>query len=225
MKLEFDSLLRFWPDLLNGILLTIELSVLSTILGFILGTLCAIGSTSRNKFCRTLISIYVEVIRNTPLLVQIFIVYFGLATYGLKISPNVAAVIALVINIGAYTSEIVRAGIEATHKGQIEAAVCLGLNKWQILRKIILLQGIEKVYPALSSQFILLMLATSITSQIAAEELTAVANRVQSETYRSFEVFIVAGICYLLLAMLMRAILWGIGLMFFKRKRQIGAVL
>lgn len=225
MRLDFASLWRYWPDLMAGIWLTIQLSVLSTVLGFVLGTLCAIGSTSRCVWCRRIVGIYVEVIRNTPLLVQIFIVYFGLATLGLKIGPLVAAVLALVINIGAYTSEIVRAGIEVTPKGQLEAAESLGLTNWQVLRKIVLLPAIEKVYPALSSQFILLMLATSVTSQIAAEELTAVANRVQSDTFRSFEVYIVAAGCYLLLSLLMRAGFWAIGQAVFTRKRRLGTTL
>ncbi len=225
MRLDFGSLWRYWPDLLGGIWLTVELSVLSTVLGFTLGTLCAIGSTSRSVWCRRIVGIYVELIRNTPLLVQIFIVYFGLATLGLKIGPLVAAVLALVINIGAYTSEIVRAGIDVTPKGQLEAAESLGLTTWQVLRKIVLLPAIEKVYPALSSQFILLMLATSVTSQIATEELTAVANRVQSDTFRSFEVYFVAAGCYLLLSVLMRASLWAIGQAVFTRKRRLGTTL
>jgi polar amino acid transport system permease protein len=225
MKLDFSGVWPYWPDLLAGIWLTIELSFFSTMLGFAFGTLCAIGSASRSAVVRGAVGIYVEVIRNTPLLVQIFIVYFGLATLGLRIDALVAAIIALVINIGAYTSEIVRAGLEAIQKGQIEAAECLGLSRWQVLLKIVLPPAIEKVYPALTSQFVLLMLATSITSQISTEELTAVANRIQSDTFRSFEVFIVAAVCYLVLSLLMRVGFWALGQIMFTRRRRLGTTL
>src|SRR4051794_31973754 len=107
MTLDFSSIWPYWPELLAGIWLTVELSFLSTLLGFALGTCCAIGSGSRKPWIRRAVGIYVEVIRNTPLLVQIFIVYFGVATLGLRIDAMVAAIIALVINIGAYSSEII----------------------------------------------------------------------------------------------------------------------
>ena len=145
-----------------------------------------------------------ETIRNTPLLVQIFIVYFGLSSLGLKVPAYVAAIAALVINIGAYTTEIMRAGIDSIHKGQLEAAECLALSRLQVYWHVVLRPAMERVYPALTSQFVLLMLASSITSQISAEELTAIANRVQSDTYRSFETYIVVAVFYLMLSLLMR---------------------
>ena len=115
---------------------------------------------------------------------------------GLTISAFVAAVTALVINIGAYTTEIVRAGIESVQPGQIEAARALGLRPIHVVLLVVMLPALERVYPALVSQFVLLMLASSITSQISAEELTAIVNRVQSDTFRSFEVYVVAGVLY-----------------------------
>ena len=225
MSLDFTSIWPHWRDLMAGVWLTIELSFASTLLGFLLGTLCAIGSGSRHGWLRSLIGAYVETIRNTPLLVQIFIVYFGLATLGLRIDAMVAAIVALVINIGAYTSEIVRAGLEAIHKGQIEAAESLGLSPWKVMLGIVLPPAIEKVYPALTSQFVLLMLATSVTSQISTEELTAVANRIQSETYRSFEIYIVAAIAYMVLSLLMRVGFWALGQIVFPRRRRLGTSL
>jgi altronate dehydratase/ABC-type amino acid transport system permease subunit len=138
------------------------------------------------------------------LLVQIFLVYFGLASIGLKVPAFIAAVLALVINVGAYTTEIMRAGIESIHKGQIEAAECLALSRAQIYWHVILRPAMERVYPALTSQFVLLMLATSITSQISAEELTAIANRVQSDTFRSFETYAWWRCSTSLLSLLMR---------------------
>jgi polar amino acid transport system permease protein len=134
-------------------------------------------------------------------------------------------VIALVVNMGAYTTEIMRAGIESIQRTQLEAADCLGLTRLQAILHVVLLPAMERVYPALSSQFVLLMLASSITSQISAEELTAVANNVQSDTYRSFEVYIIVAAVYLALSVLYRSAFWTIGLVLFERKRRLGTAL
>ena len=127
--------------------------------------------------------------------------------------------------MGAYTTEIMRAGIQSIHRTQFEAADCLGLTRLQTILHIVLLPAIERVYPALSSQFVLLMLASSITSQISAEELTAVANNVQSETYRSFEVYIIVAAIYLALSLLYRLAFKAIGLFIFARRRRLGTAL
>ncbi|MBS7544973.1 amino acid ABC transporter permease [Ancylobacter oerskovii] len=224
-QFDFSSLWAYWPEFLQGAWLTLQLSAVSTVLGFVLGTLCAIGRADGPPWVKFLVASYVEVIRNTPLLVQVFIVYFGIATLGIKVSANAAAVIALVVNVGAYTCEIVRAGLESVHKSQLEAADCLGLSKPQIYWHVIIRPAIERVYPALTSQYVLLMLASSITSQISAEELTAVANRIQSDTFRSFETYIVVGIIYLALSFVVRIGLWLFGLAVFVRKRKLGTAL
>lgn len=222
---DFSFLGQYWPMLMEGALMTAELSVFATILGFLLGTLCAVGSTSRSAWLRALVAVYVEVIRNTPLLVQLFVVFFGLASIGLKFSVTASAVIGLTINIGAYSSEIIRAGIESIHKGQAEAADCLGLARWQVVLKVILPPAIEKVYPALASQYVLLMLGTSIASQISAEELTGIASRIQSDTFRSFEVFLVVAVIYLALSFVMRGLFWAVGQLVFPRLRRLGTSL
>ena len=224
-QFDFSALLPYWPQFALGVWLTIQLSVASTIAGFVLGTLCAIGRTGSSPLVRKIVGGYVEIIRNTPLLVQIFLIYFGIATLGIRIPANISAIIALVINIGAYVSEIIRAGIESIPKSQIEAAECLGLSSAQIYRHVILQPAVERVYPALTSQFVLLMLASSITSQISAEELTAAANRIQSDTFRSFETYVVIGVLYIALSYLMRLALSGVGLLVFKRRRKLGTVL
>ncbi len=215
-------MLANWPRLLDGAWLTVELSVISITLGFVLGTLCAIGRNSSIKPLSWLVGAYVEVIRNTPLLVQVFLVFFGLASIGMRLGADVAAVIALVLNIGAYTTEIMRAGINSIHPGQIEAAQCLGMSRLHVYWHVVLLPAVERVYPSLTSQFILLMLASSITSQISTEELTATANIIQSETFRSFEVYLVVAVAYLVLSFLFRLIFWGIGKLIFVRKRKLG---
>jgi polar amino acid transport system permease protein len=222
---DFSSVLARWPLFMHGAWLTIKLALLATVLGFTIGTLCAIGRGSPNRFIAKACGVYVEIIRNTPLLVQIFLVYFGLASVGLKVPAFVAAVLAMVINIGAYTTEIMRAGIDSIHKGQIEAAECLALSRAQIYWHVILRPAMERVYPALTSQFVLLMLATSITSQISAEELTAIANRVQSDTFRSFETYAVVAVFYLLLSLLMRGAFWAAGQALFTRRRKLGTPL
>jgi polar amino acid transport system permease protein len=224
-KFDFSFLADRWPAFLEGAWLTIQLTVVSIALGFVLGTLCAVLRVYGGGLVRRLIGAYVEMIRNTPLLVQIFLVYFGLASLGLKLSAELSAIIALVINVGAYTTEIMRAGIEATGKTQLEAADCLGLSRVQTIVHIVLLPAMERVYPALSSQFVLLMLASSVTSQISAEELTAVANVIQSDTYRSFEVYLVVAVVYLALSFLYRFGFWLISRLLFVRRRKLGTAI
>lgn len=218
---DFSFLLDTWPAFLRGAWQTILLAGASIAIGFVVALVCAIIRSGKNKLASGLVGAYVEVIRNTPLLVQIFIVYFGLPSLGLRLSAETAAVIALVINTGAYGSEIIRAGIESIAKGQIEAAECLGLNKLQIYWHIVLIPAVERVYPALSSQFVLLMLSSSITSQISAQELTAEANMIQSETFRSFEVYLIVAAVYLALSVLFRVVLWAIGEVAFVRRRKL----
>ncbi|AMJ62512.1 amino acid ABC transporter permease [Bosea sp. PAMC 26642] len=222
---DFSFLRDYWPMLVEGMLLTVQLALMATVSGFLLGTACAVASTSRSRILRGLVGLYVEIIRNTPLLVQLFVVFFGLSSLGLKLSATTSAVIGLTINIGAYSSEIIRAGIESIHRGQIEAGDCLALSRWQVLAAIVLPTAIEKVYPALASQYVLLMLGTSIASQISAEELTAAASRVQSDTFRPFEVFLVIAGLYLGLSFLMRGLFWAVGQFAFARRRRLGTPL
>ena len=224
-KFDFSFLAERWPAFLEGAWLTIQLTVVAIVLGFVVGTLCAVLRVYGGGLVRRLVGGYVEIIRNTPLLVQIFIVYFGLASVGLKLSAELSAIIALVINVGAYTTEIMRAGIESIGKTQLEAADCLGLTRLQTIFHIVLLPAMERVFPALSSQFVLLMLASSVTSQISAEELTATANLIQSETYRSFEVYVVVAVVYLALSFLYRFAFWLIGQLLFVRRRKLRTAL
>jgi polar amino acid transport system permease protein len=224
-KFDFAFMADRWPDFVAGAWLTIQLTVLSIALGFALGTVCALARVYGGPVVRRLVGAYVEAIRNTPLLIQIFIVYFGLSSLGLKLSADVSAVIALTVNMGAYSTEIMRAGIQSIQRTQLEAADCLGLTRLQAILHVVLLPAMERVYPALSSQFVLLMLASSITSQISVEELTATASLVQSDTYRSFEVYLVVAVVYLALSALYRFGFWLIGLGLFERKRRLGTSL
>lgn len=222
---EFADVLATWPRLLRGLLYTAELSVASIVLGFVLGTLSAIVRHQKMPVLNGVVTGYVEVIRNTPFLVQAFLVFFGLSTLGLRLSAEFCAVLALTLNAGAYTCEIMRAGLDSIHRGQVEAAEAMGMSRGGIYWHILLLPATERVYPALTSQFVLVMLSSSITSQISAEELTGVANIVQSETFRSFEVYLIVGGIYLLLSFAFRLAFWVISQIIFPRKRRLGTSL
>lgn len=222
---DFGAVLAYWPLFLWGAWQTLKLSAISTILGCILGTICAVGRADGAVWLRWLIACYIEAIRNTPLLVQVFLIYFGFASLGFKVSADTAAVVALVVNVGAYTCEIVRAGLQSIHRSQIEAAACLGLSRVQTYWHVIVRPAVERVYPALTSQYVLLMLASSITSQISTEELTSIADRIQSDTFRSFETYIITGFIYIILTFIVRGAFYAAGQAMFPRRRKLGTVI
>jgi polar amino acid transport system permease protein len=168
--------------------------------------LCAWGKTAGPRPLRWLINAYIELIRNTPFLVQLFFFYFALPALGVRWSAHTAALAAMVVNLGAYATEIIRAGIESIPKGQIEAGLALNLNAVDIFRFVILKPALRAIYPALTSQFILLMLASSVVSAISADDLTSVAANLQSQTFRSFEIYIVVAVIYLVLSLLFSAL-------------------
>lgn len=180
----------------QGVFLTLQLAFASIALGLFLGVLGALGRTSENRFLNGAAIVYVEFIRNTPFLIQLFFFFFGLPSIGVKLSPWQAAVFALAINFGAYSTEIVRAGIEGINKGQIEAGMALGLSKFKIFRRIVLIPALANIYPALVSQIVIAILFTSVVSQISAEELTFVGNYLQSRTFRSFEIYLTIALIY-----------------------------
>ena len=222
---DFAAVLEQWPLLAQGAWVTVKLSFCATVLGFILGTLCALARNSRLGWLRALAGGYVELIRNTPLLIQAYFLIFGLSSAGLTMPLMAGAVLAVVFNIGAYTCEIVRAGIESIPKDQLEAGECLALSRLQVFWHVVLRPAVERVYPSLTSQFVLLMLASSIMSAVGAEELLGVANRIQSDTYRNFEVFIVLWGVYLALSWLMRLGFWLLAQVVFPRRRKLGTPL
>src|SRR5258706_14817708 len=157
-------------------------------IGLAVATVCAYAKAAGPSPLRWTIAAYVELIRNTPFLVQIFIVYFSLPALGVSVEANQAALAAMVVNFGAYGTEILRAGIESIPQGQIEAAKALGLSRLQTFAHVVLYPAVKTVFPALSSQFILLMLASSVVSTISAVELTAVTHYLQYTTLRPFQV-------------------------------------
>jgi len=196
----FDVIWLNWDILAYGAWLTIRISFISIVLGLLLGIVLAGLQTTRRKLFTVPIAVYIETVRNTPFLVQLFFIYFGLPSIGLALTSEQAALSTMVINLGAYATEIVRAGIESIHKQQIEAGLSLGLSKIQVFRHVILMPALKKVYPSLTAQFVLIMLGSSVLSVISAGELTFQANYLQSRTFRSFEIYLVVTLIYLVLS-------------------------
>ncbi len=207
MTFDFSGTLARWDAFATGAVMTLGLSVGAMLLGLLVGILAAAMRSSSMAPLRLVAGTYVEIIRNTPFLVQLYIVYFGLPSVGLRLTPVTASVISMTIYVGAYLTETLRAGIEGVPKEQTEAAKALGLSPLRCFRLVVLPQGLASVYPALVSQFILLLLASSIASSVSTEELTGAANDIQGQTFRSFEAFIVVAVVYLALTSVLRVVL------------------
>ncbi len=224
-EFDFGSVIEYWPELAKGAWRTVLLSGFAIIFGFIAGATLAVARVHGKRTMSALATSYVELIRNTPLVVQAFWLFFGLAALGLHVPAFEAAIFTLVVNVSAYTAEIIRAGMESIPKGQFEAADCLALSRAQVLFHVELPQAVERVYPALISQFVLMMLASSIMSQISVEELTGAAYGIQSITFRGFEIYIVVAVVYLALSVLMRLAMEMAAQMAFTRRRRLGTPL
>ncbi len=175
-----------------GKLGTFGLAFAGMALALAIGILGVIARTSNRRIVRAPVIAFVEVVRNTPFLVQIFYIYFALPLKGIRFSPTTTAIIALGINGGAYAIEIIRGGVESISKGQVEAGYALGLHRADVFRLIVLKPALRAIYPSLTSQFIMLTLTTSVCTSIAAYELTSAAQRIESDTFRSFEVYFTA---------------------------------
>jgi polar amino acid transport system permease protein len=205
-QFQFQDVFAAWPLLLQGTWITIRLSLAATVLGLGVAILGAWAKTSGPQPLRWLVNAYIELIRNTPFLVQLFFFFFGLPALGLRWSAQAAALAAMVVNLAAYATEILRAGIESIPRGQVEAGLALNLKRHQVFRHIILKPALKAIYPALTSQFILLMLSSAVVSAISADDLTSVAANLQSQTFRSFEIYIVVAAIYLALALAFSAL-------------------
>jgi polar amino acid transport system permease protein len=211
ISLDFPAVLAEWPLLLKGAAATLALTAVSATLGMGLGIACAWARTYGGALLKLVVGSYVELIRNTPFIVQLFFLFFGLPSVGVKLSPEFASVLAMVINLGAYAAEIVRAGITATPRGQIEAAQSLALSPAQVFTRVVLPPALKRVWPAMVSQVIIVMLGSAVCGQISTPELSYAANLIQSRNFRAFESFIVATLMYLALAMAVRRLLHWAG--------------
>ena len=213
MAYQFDFLpvLQNSDLLLRGALFTLELTAIGTVFGVSLGIVGAVVRAWNIRPFAALFGLYVELIRNTPFLVQLFFIFFGLPGLGVHISEWQAAVLAMVINLGAYSTEIIRAGIQAIPKGQLEAASALAMSRFEAFRHVVLQPALAKVWPALSSQIIIVMLGSAVCSQIATEELSFAANFIQSRNFRAFETYALTTLVYLCMALMIRQLLNWIG--------------
>lgn len=196
LNLVFGDIVPYIPDMLKGLGLSLYITIIGMVVGTVLGIFFALGKMSSIKILRLISSFYIEVIRNTPLLVQLYLIYFGLGQLGIDINPLWSALIGIVINNAAYTAEIFRAGISSVPGGIKEAGSALGLSIPQIFRYVVLPPAIKSVFPALTNQLILLFLFSSVASIISLEELTYQVMNIDSKTSRTFEVLIIATVLY-----------------------------
>ncbi|CAH2409045.1 amino acid ABC transporter permease [Mesorhizobium escarrei] len=206
-SLDFGWVADATGAIARGAATTILLIAVTTLAGTFLSILGAAGRRNGPLLLKRAIGVYVEVIRNTPFLVQLFFIFFGLPSIGVRLDPLLAAILAMTLNMAAYTIEIVGAGLDAVPRGQTEAALALGLRPRQVFVKIVLPQALKVIFPALTSQIIIMMLESAVVSQIAVRELTYEADMLQARTFRAFETYFVVTIVYLVLSMGLRRLL------------------
>jgi polar amino acid transport system permease protein len=199
-KLDFTPVLDAFPALLWGCVGTLFLALSGMAVAIVIGIGGVVLRDSRYKPLRWLVIGFVELVRNTPFLVQIFFIFFALPLVGLRLAPTPTAIIALGVNGGAYAIEIIRGGVQSISKGQVEAGLALGLRKALVFRLIVLKPAMRAIYPSLASQFILLTLTTSIASAVSANELTSIAKQIESDSFRSFEVYGTVTMLYLVMS-------------------------
>jgi len=216
MGYQWRTVLRNWPDLLHGLGTTVSLALLAFLLALVLALVAAVGRNSHNKVLRAIASVYVEAIRNTPVLLQIYIVYFGLPSLGIRFNAYTAGVIALGVNIGAYLAETLRAGLNDVPHSQVEASEILGLNKATIFWIVVLPQAIRKVYPTIVNYLIVAILGTSLMSGLALTELTGTGLIINSRTLLWVQVFTILLVLYLILSFVFSTIGSVVGQAIFK---------
>ena len=203
---DFSAILRYWPELARGVEVAATLSVLTLLLGTIFGIFGAVGRISRHRTVYAISTFYVELFRNTPLLVQMYIFYYGLESLSINLDAFTAALLAMSLNSGAYETEIIRGGIIAVGKGQTEAAFSLGMTYAQTLRKVVIPYAFQVIFPPLGNQFIGIILGSSVASVITLPEITYVGLNIGSRSYRDFETFLVIWVIYLALNLLLSAL-------------------
>lgn len=199
MNLDYSIIISKLPLFFEGCLVTLEISLYALLLGMIFGIFGALCRISSNRFLSGIAFIYVWIIRGTPVMVQLFILYFGLPQLGFKLSSMTAGVVGLAINTGAYITEIIRAGIQAVDNGQMEAALSLGMKRYQAMIRIIGPQAIKICIPPLVNQFIMTLKNSSIASLVTITELFRTGEQLIYTTFRSFEVYTVIAVFYLIM--------------------------
>ncbi|MGF6597959.1 polar amino acid transport system permease protein [Paraburkholderia sp. GAS448] len=215
MSYEWVTLAGYWNDFVRASWLTLQVTLLAFVLAMLLGLLTALASSSRVGLLQAIARMYVEAIRNTPVLLQIFIVFFGLPSLGITLNAYTAGVIALGVNVGAYLAEVFRAGIQSVPRGQLEAASILGLERSQIFIEVVLPQAARAVYPAIVNNLIQLLLGTSLLSAIALPELSGTATVINARTLLYIQTFSITLIAYLFLSNLLSWLAGQIGVRVF----------
>ena len=209
--MQFHAVIAETHLIVAGVLLTIALSLGAIVLGSILAIALVALRSNAGRWAGVLVDAYVEVMRNTPFLIQLFMIFFGLPLLGVTMDGTTAALLAMTLNLGAYASEIIRAGVDSIHRSQLEAGESLAMTRMQVFRHVVLVPAFARVWPALTSQFVLMMLASSICSFIAVRELSGIAAIIEQNTFRSFEVYIIVTLIYLVLALSLKTALLALG--------------
>ncbi len=193
-----ELIIKYWPLFLEGATTTVLLSFFSVIVGVGCGTLMALARLSSNKFLSKAAKVYIDIIRGTPLLVQLYLVYFGLATV-LDLNDFVSGVIAVSVNTTAYIAEIIRSGIQSVDKGQMEAARSMGMPKRMAMRQIILPQAMKNILPAIGNEFATLIKETSIVSLIGIHDLMYSSDTVRGATFTVFIPLLMTAFLYFIM--------------------------
>ncbi len=214
---QFRPVFQALPMLLDGALTTLHISILTLFFSFVVGTAGALCRMSRVRWLHGPATWYVEFIRNTPLLVQLFFIYFGLSQIDIQVPNYVAGLIGLVVNNSAYLTEIIRTGIQAVHKGQFEAGLSLGLSFPQLMRRVVFPQAFRVIYPPLCNQFVGIILWSSLVSTIAVEDLAMRGKQLASTSFRSFETYIVLTLIYVVMTLTVSGTLKLVGRRLFRR--------
>ncbi|MDK2794165.1 MAG: arginine/lysine/histidine transport system permease protein [Caldanaerobacter sp.] len=201
MTVDFLSMVKYTPLFISGLVMTLKLTFLAVTIGVLMGLFIALMKMSSIKPIKLVASSYIEVIRGTPLLVQLLLIYNGLMQFGMNIPAFTAGVSALAINSSAYVAEIIRAGIQAVDPGQNEAARSLGMTHAMAMRYVIIPQAIKNILPALGNEFIVMLKESAIVSVIGFADLTRQADIIQSVTYRYFEPYIIIAAIYFIMTL------------------------
>jgi His/Glu/Gln/Arg/opine family amino acid ABC transporter permease subunit len=199
MEFDFSLVFSQLPYLLKGLLITMEMSALSIVAGAVLGVLLALFLLSKFKWLKWPVKWFIDLVRGVPFLIQLLIVYYGLASFGLKLPAFTSGVLAMVLNTAAFQAEIIRAGIESIARGQREASIALGLSQAQTMFRIVLPQALTKVIPSLTNEYIILLKSSSLVSVISVIELTRVSQQIVSATYHPTEIYVTVAVLYFIM--------------------------
>lgn len=197
MPLDLNFIVRSLPIFGNGLVITVELSALAIFFAMVWGLVVAFGRMARSRLPRSLAGAYIELVRDTPVLVQMYFIYFGFAMAGFGLSGFMSGLLALSLQNGGYVAEIYRAGIESISIKQVEGGKALGMSPWDVMSLVVLPQALVRVIPPLANQFIVVIKDTSLVSAIAVADLTQTGKLLTERTAASYEVFLTLAVFYL----------------------------